>query len=379
MKLITGLFAVLLSVSALADSYHPDLAKSRVVTLDARSIEAYANSGKPFDLDLGDAQVNVTLAPSPIFPEAGVTILEVAEDGSEKERVMRVPNFTYAGEVTGEDPETSEVRLSIPGGVVEGYVRTSSDWWFIEPLARFSPKAGADQYLVYEARDVSIAVEWQEPVSGTDEVAEDPTIKEDRIPIVTVADIDYWQQSGSELAVLLRHGTLFHNVNGIYRAQFGREFRIPHFAFDRGARFLSNDADALLNLLRDWWTLQKLRERGAILAHLTTGKDLCDNVNGNADQPGRHSLSRQSTSAPLAVRNIILAAHEIGHNFNADHDEAKQDLIEGTNLVWRQTLDAREYSPYVVTVPRFSDGPDPEHDNKARMCPWMALFGFPCR
>lgn len=372
--------AVLFCASPLAaDSYHPDLAKSQVITLDARSIEAYAKSGKPFDLDLGDMQVNVTLVPSPIFPEKGVTVIEVAEDGSEKESVVRIDNFTYAGEITGEDPATTEVRLSISGGVVEGYVVTSSDWWFIEPLARFAPKTDTDQYLMYAARDVNIAIPWQEPVPGADEVAEDPNIKDDRIPIVTVADLQYRQQSGSEFAVLLRHGTLFHNINGIFEMQFGRGFRIPHYAFDRGLRLLSKDAQTLLDQLKSWWTLQKLQERGAVMAHLTTGKEICDNVYGKGEQPGRRSFSQQSTSALLAFQNMILAAHEVGHNFDADHSEAEQDFIDGTNLVGRQTLDATAYNPYAETIPRFSDGPDPARNNYERMCLWMAAYGFPCR
>lgn len=380
--------AFLVAVPLAADPYHPDLKKSQVVTLDAKAIKESANGGKPFDLDLGETEVNVTLAPAPILPAEGVTVTEVTEDGSETTRVVRISNFTYAGEITGEDPATTEARLSIPGGVVEGYVRTSSDWWFIEPLARFYPKAPSDQYLVYEARDVTVDIAFPQTVPGTDEVSQNPTFKDDRIPITMVADYEYWKNNDrDDLKVMVRHVTLMHNVNGIFQPQFGRGFRIPHFAFDRGLRLLGNDAQAVLNKLKDWWTLQRLLQHGVIMAHLATGKVLCDDVYGIAEQPGRRSLSRQRLAEALAFENMILAAHEIGHNFDADHDEVEQELIPGTNLVLRQTLDAEElnFDSATQIIPEFSDGvfangvPNPGQNNVVRMCPVMALRGFPCQ
>jgi hypothetical protein len=123
------------------------------------------------------------------------------------------------------------------------------------------------------------------------------------------------------------------------------------------------------------------------MAHLTTGKVLCDDVYGKAEQPGRRSLSRQRTAEALAFQNMIFAAHEIGHNFNADHSEVEQELIPGTNLVLRQTLDAAAYNPEssTETIPEFSDGkfsngvPNPQRNNVERMCPVMAIRGFPCQ
>lgn len=380
--------AFLVAVPLAADPYHPSLEKSQVVTLDAKAIEESANGGRPFDLDLGETEVNVTLAPAPIFPEEGVTVTEVAEDGSETTRVVRIPNFTYAGEITGEDPKVTEVRLSIPGGVVEGYVRTSSDWWFIEPVARFYPKAPSDQYLIYEARDVTVDIAFAQTVPGMDEVSKNPTFKDNRIPITMVADYEFWKANDrDELKVMLRHGTLMHNVSGIFQPQFGRGFRIPHYAFDHGLRLLGNDAQALLNKLKDWWKLERLLEKGTIMAHLATGKVLHDGVHGKAEQPGRRSLSRQRLAESLAFENMIFAAHEIGHNFDAAHCEVEQELIPGTNLVLRQTLDAKVFDPdsSTETIPEFSDGvfangvPNPERNNVVRMCPWMAGYGFPCQ
>ncbi|HYI08032.1 MAG TPA: hypothetical protein VEK57_03075 [Thermoanaerobaculia bacterium] len=112
------LVAVSLAASVAADPYHPNILKSRVVTLDAAAIERNANSGTPFDLTFGDTTLMVVLAPAPLFPKEGVTFVEIAKgrqcDGD------RPPRQLHLGEVLGDDPATTEVRLTIAGGVLEG-------------------------------------------------------------------------------------------------------------------------------------------------------------------------------------------------------------------------------------------------------------------
>ncbi|HEX7829488.1 MAG TPA: hypothetical protein VF787_07515, partial [Thermoanaerobaculia bacterium] len=106
-----------LAASVAADSYHPNILKSKVVTLDAQAIERWANSGMAFPLTLGDTTLSVVVAPAPVFPAEGVTIVVVGKGGKESESVV-AGNFTYAGEILGDDPATTEVRLTIAGGIV---------------------------------------------------------------------------------------------------------------------------------------------------------------------------------------------------------------------------------------------------------------------
>lgn len=50
-----------------------------------------------------------------------------------------------------------------------------------------------------------------------------------------VADLEYFNQSGgSFMRVMQRHAAFVNCVNGIYEMQFGREFRVPRIALDRG-------------------------------------------------------------------------------------------------------------------------------------------------
>jgi hypothetical protein len=118
-RVVWTLFAIVLASSAAADSYHPHIVKSQVVSLDVAAIERYAQSGTPFELNLGETSLKIALSPEPVWPKEGLTVIEVAEDGAVKQRVVN-GNITYAGAVVGEDPEVSEARFGIAHGVWTG-------------------------------------------------------------------------------------------------------------------------------------------------------------------------------------------------------------------------------------------------------------------
>jgi hypothetical protein len=366
------LLAVCLASSVAANTY-PGIEKSQVVKLDVRTIEKNANSGTPFELPLGGTKLTVAVNPAPVFPEEGVTFVEFAKDGSAKETIVK-GNYTYAGEIAGEDPATTEVRLTIADGVLEGYVLTSSDWWFIEPLVRFDPKAGSDQYLVYATRDTNIAADFPED-NVNDEVFDFP-IKDDKIPLAMVADLEYFHQSGDSFQrVMQRHATLVNSVNGIYQMQLGREFRVPRIALDRGVDLVGTHVLDLMYQFKLYMTPQRFVQLQSLIAHLTTGKDLDFDTLGLGVRRGFRSLSMQSTT--LNCRNTILAARFIGANFEAVPEEAEEHVLAG--LIILRTLEHRYYDAR-TTVPRFSDGRmGPDHDNVQRMCIILAERGFPCR
>jgi Metallo-peptidase family M12 len=373
MRRAVGL-AVFLASSLYAD---PNILKSQVVTLDTRTIERYANSATPFELVLGDIRVHVALRPAAIWPEEGLSVVQVAADGSVREHVVH-GNITYEGDVIGEDPAVTEVRFTIAEGALEGYVLTSADWWFVEPLARFDPKAGANQYLVYATRDTDFAVEYGDDGVKADEIYDPPP--DPRIPIAMVADLDYLQQSGSLSASITRQTALLNNVSGIYRDHFGRTFKLERTFYDLGEALSSKDAQGLLDQLKGFIRLDQLREYNVKIAHLTTAKNLIGDRTGIGEQTGSRSLAEQTRSCDF--KNLMLTAHEIGHNFAADHDAADRWCAVEWQYgcaMWRQTIMWSSFSGS-RSIPRFSDGTrDSDNNNVARICGNLSVRGYPCR
>lgn len=370
-RVVWTLLIVCLASSAAAKSYHPNIVTSQVITLDVAAIERSAQNGMPFELAFGDTRLNIVLTPAPIAPEEGLTIVEILKDGSTKETVVQ-GNFTYAGEVLDAKPGETEARFTIADGVLEGYV-SSKDWWFFEPLVRYDPKAASNQYLVYASHDTAFAVEHAEvETPGADEVLDPTFFNDGRIPMCMVADLQFLAQSGGSFQkVMERQMTVINGVNGIYKRQFGRVFRVPVVFLDTAGTLTSTDPATLVEQLKLITGLKRLRKYGCTMAHLTTGKEIDGDVVGRAEPGGIRSFSQPSPT--LDLQNTLVTAHEIAHNFNSTHADAIQRCIQvgNTCLVFFQTLCAPSINQ--TTVDHFSGV------NVQKMCLEMDHRGFVCQ
>lgn len=354
-----------------ADSYHPHILKSEVVVLDAKAIEADANSGTPFELVLGGNALKVVLAPEPVWPKEGLPVAEIVKDGAASERIVQ-GNITYAGEVEGEDPEESEARFTIAGGVLDGYVLSSTGWWFIEPLSRFDPRAGSAEYLVYATRDLDYVLEYGDDGVHLDEVWAPPSPRRDsRIGLVLVADESYMCLRGDGLTVHERHTTLLNQINGIYKREVGREFKLAKSVSYSGSALPSSNAYQLINEFSSFVGAQQtLAGNEYDIAQLTTARNLNDDVLGIADPGGAISISHQGVvriatagttqwvqARMLSYQNMMVAAHEIGHNFGGKHELADKWCVWDTFLGcldYERTIMWEKHYP--DNNARFSDG-----------------------
>jgi hypothetical protein len=381
--------AICLAGSAAADSHHPDILKSQVITLDANAIERNAQSSTPFDLVLGDTHFTLVLSPAPLFPKGGLTIWEVGKGGVTKRTVAS--EITYAGDVVGEDPKGTEARFAISHGVLDGYVLSGKGWYFIEPLSRFDAKACRDEYLVYATRDLDFALPYGDDGVNADTVKDFTPSDDGRIPVTMVADSIYISLSGESFTFDERQAALLNKVNGIYHDQTGRDFRMQAVVGDNAGLFLtSTNALTLLNSLPPF--LHIFGGLGVLqseVAHLTTAKNLDGNTIGLAFIGGRHGLSQQAvvfaggggggggTAARLSFQNMMVAAHELGHNFNAEHNEADKWCVTSfiVCLDYERTIMWPTF--YDDNNARFSDGTrDPNHNNQRRIRENMTSRGF---
>ena len=361
---------------------HPHMRRHAVVRLSPGRLRALARSGEPFELPLGRSEsVTVVVRPAGITADAAELI--VARAGEEPGRRPVAEDPTFAGSVVGR--EGSVVRLTITDAWLQGYVRTASDWWFVEPLRKFRLDAEFDEYVVYRTRDLRFKLEFGDDFKprkveqGGAGGVEPPHRVNPIVPICMVHDEDYSSQAAGNPYDHQR--ALINDVNGIYAA-IGCEFRITVFIWTVNW-LTSTKADRMLDQVEDvvrsvWTDLRQVanrRSHNTEVAHATTGKNLDGNTLGIAWQPGVYGISQQQPGGQgsLAFQNLMIAAHELGHNFDGSHDEGDEWCVAHFIWCWDFVRTIMWPTIYGDSVPRFSAGDrDPSHNNEQRISTNMA-------
>lgn len=337
----------------------PQIARHSSVTIDAAEVKAAADAGEPFALPLGDRTVDVRVDPAPVGPDGTAgTLAEVAEDDAEptvEERVVESV-VTYAGGLA-EAPEGSDVRLTVTDEVVTGYVAAPDGFWYVEPRSRFDADAAPDEYVVYRRRDLDFAHDVSDDVRRPETVEPAPDSDNSvnpTVPIVVVADPEYDREAGfTSLSWYEQQANLVNQVNGVFGSDLGVRFEVQWYILDlRSGSLSSTDPDRLLDQMEDPVRVvvgdirqASVRQSENVeVAHLTTGKDLDGDTIGVAYNPGAHGLSEQTLavirggggfgSSNIGYENMMVAVHELGHNFDADHDEAAKWCVTHVVVCW---------------------------------------------
>jgi Metallo-peptidase family M12/Domain of unknown function DUF11/Reprolysin family propeptide len=145
-----------------------------------------------------------------------------------------------------------------------------------------------------------------------------------RLTISVLGDAAFLQRyanvHGAQDAILIR----LNNVDGIYSAQLGVQIHVDSMSVNDASSDPLSDATSPSSLLAELGRLRKrspsLNSRG--LTHLFTGRDLEGSTIGMAyvDSLCQAEHGVALTEAQSTWRDSLVAAHEIGHNFGADHD-----------------------------------------------------------
>jgi len=140
--------------------------------------------------------------------------------------------------------------------------------------------------------------------------------------IATDADFEFFQTLGSSANATIL--SILNAVDGIYQSELGLTFSVTFQNVWTTASdpYSSSNSSTLLGQFRTYWQNNFSNNKTYDLAHLWTGRDIEGSVVGIAYlgvvcSPGRYGLSQYMNTSSL---DIPLAAHEIGHNFDAEHD-----------------------------------------------------------
>lgn len=264
---------------------------------------------------------------------------EVVRDGVVEE-MPAVPVNTYKGTVDG-IPGT-DARFTIDDEHIEGMILAPDETYFIEPARRFSTSANAADYLLYTASDVRADI-----TQACETLNERVSLKAKQLApapqnqtglnvfsplrvaeIATEADDEFVNQLGGPAAANNEILSVVNQIDGIYQRDIGLTFTIVlqhNWAGNNDPYNANGDANAVLSEFQNYWNANITTPRD--LAHMWTGRSLggaagfaFTGIVCRGNGVASYGVTIRETAAPFRVG---IPAHEIGHNFGANHSDGQ--------------------------------------------------------
>jgi hypothetical protein len=246
----------------------------------------------------------------------------------------RPEDTTYTGTVAG--VEGSRVAMSIlPEGLLGAIFLPDGSTVWVQPLSEYLPGAPAEMHVVYAGEDSSCGGFCDTPMKprpdGHGQGGYDPrgqcggTYCE--ALVACDADFQYYQARGNSSTATTSRITAIINV---VNHQYQRDVAITHAVGTILVRttagsnpYSSNDSATLLGQIRTHWNANHAAiSRDTV--HLFTGREIDSNVIGRAyvgvvcDLSNAYGFSQSDFSTNFSCVTD-LTAHELGHNWDANH------------------------------------------------------------
>ncbi|MFN0277838.1 MAG: FG-GAP-like repeat-containing protein [Pyrinomonadaceae bacterium] len=251
--------------------------------------------------------------------------------------IERAAVKTYKGKVSGE--ENSEVRLMIDGTRVEGYFMSRGVRYFIEPAVKYSSVAGYDEFVLYRGEDFigGEALLCESPIEEKIGIGRKLTQREfteattalKRLEIATEADFEFVTTLGGAAQANNEILGILNMIEGVYESELNLSISVVfQHTWSTADPFAGASMDAVMQNFRGYWntnfpasttprdTTHLFSAKPNILSQgyayfgvVCAAPEFAYGVSGRVSWP---------------AGNLLVTAHELGHNLGANHADAPQ-------------------------------------------------------
>lgn len=247
---------------------------------------------------------------------------------------------TYKGTLIGA-PDI-QGRFTITDDSFEGVV-FFDDWLFIEPAATYLDESEPADMVVYRKSDVTHDVELN--CGGTHHFDEQGTFKADfptaqatdyttryTAEVATEADYEFVRAVGGGRNANRNILSILNRVDGLYERQLALNLEVTYQHVWETSKdpYSGTDGRDLIEQFRGYWNANYFHE-DYDSAHMWTARDMDGGGIAAISTVCRwrdlsYGVSKYYRNAPSSV-SFIIAAHEIGHNFGADHPDQESPPV----------------------------------------------------
>ena len=346
----TAAIGLLMAVLASAQPSSPALALEEifsdheVILLNPGDIKRQVREfNEPLAIELAGARFVFEMEPRDLRSDR-YRAEATGEDGLRRQLPLDEVN-TYKGTAVG--AAHIQGRFTITEDSFDGVVFTPGDWLYIEPVSNYLPGADPAEMVAYPQSAVTHDVGSSCGLSSLHHFLDEgaPKIK---VPtaratdyttlytaeVATEADYEFVREfrnvSGANRKIL----SILNRVEGVYEDELRMKLEVTYqhgWATRDDPYGGSTDLRDLIDQFRGYWNDNFFHE-DYDLAHLWTARSSLDGggiaARGVTCRTRRSSygVSKYYPDAPSSV-SYILAAHEIGHNFGADHPDEEDPPI----------------------------------------------------
>jgi len=284
------------------------------------------------ELFVDGAQRTLFVAPYSLRAD-GFQVLVQRADGS-IERVEPAPVATVRGFLVGE-PE-SYFAGSLTNGSLQGVLRThtGASLHGLQPLSLVDASAPASLHLLHDSADAlpspyhcgTADVIGGRPTSGGTGAAAEGGPSSKWIEIAADADVEFYNKNGSSVSQTQNDvENVINGVDSIYNSDFNIRYLIGTILVRTSEPdpYTTSQAGPMLDQFHLEWALHQTAIKRDV-AHLFTGKNIAGstigiaNLNGICSLGAGYGVSQSKFSGSMTAR-VALTAHELGHNWGANH------------------------------------------------------------